>query len=60
MFFPHYYPTPAKVGLLIRVSQEQFRNNEKRGLALAAMEAALDLMKESEDHFGASGGEEDP
>jgi hypothetical protein len=42
------------------VSQEQFRNNEKGGLVLAAMEAALDLLKESEDHFGASDGEEDP
>jgi hypothetical protein len=58
---PHqYYPTPARVGLLIRVGQH-LRNNEKGGLALAAMEAALDLLEESEDHFGASsGGEEDP
>jgi hypothetical protein len=40
---------------------QHLRNNEKGGLALAAMEAALDLLEESEDHFGASsGGEEDP
>jgi hypothetical protein len=59
LFSPHYYPTPARVDLLIRESQ-QLRNNEKRELVLAAMEAALDLLKKSEDDFGAPGGEEDP
>ena len=37
---------------------QQLRNNENGGLVLAAIETALDLLKEDEDDFGASGEED--